>query len=263
VSGHVKRIKARQVHLGADHLLREDLAALRSKVALSCRILGNAGLADFLGHVSARVPRTDRVLIRARGSEAGSMLATTAREILEVTLEGEPARKEEGLRPPMETPIHTRIYRARNDVGSVVHVHAPAPVLFSLVNLPILPVFNQGMELAGEGIPLYPKNSLVTTSRAGDELAASLGRRSSCLMFAHGVVTVGRTVEEATVRALRLETIAKMNFYARLLGKPRVIPPRDRAVSKAVLDGEVRGEWSYQVEMLGSERRSRRGGGLL
>jgi L-ribulose-5-phosphate 4-epimerase len=238
--------------------LTEDVAELRRKVALSCSVLGNAGLADFLGHVSARVPGMERVLIRARGSDAGSMLATTAREILEVTMDGKPVGKERRLRPPLETPIHTQIYRAREDVGSVVHVHSQLPVIFSLVNLPILPVFNQGVELASEGIPVYPKNSLVTTSGAGDELAASLGRKMSCVMFAHGIVTVGRTVEEATVRAFRLETIAKMNFYARLLGRPRSISPKDREVSKATLESEIQGEWRYQVEMLEAMRRKRR-----
>jgi 3,4-dihydroxyphthalate decarboxylase len=238
--------------------LKEAVAGLRDKVALSCRILGNAGLADFLGHVSARVPGTDKVLIRARGSDAGSMLATTAKEILEVSLDGNAVRKEARLRPPLETPIHTRIYKARKDVGSVVHVHAQAPVIFSLVDLPILPLFNQGMELANEGIPVYPNNSLVTTASAGDALAASLGHKMSCIMFAHGIVTVGRTVEEATVRTFRLETVAKMNFLARLLGRPRAVPPMGRVVGRAILDGEIRGEWGYQVEMLEATKRTRR-----
>jgi 3,4-dihydroxyphthalate decarboxylase len=237
--------------------LTEGAAELRKKVALSCRILGNAGLADFLGHVSARIPRTGNVLIRARGTEAGSMLATTTKEVLEITMSGDPVRRVGKTRPPLETPIHTQIYSARKDVGSVVHVHAQAPVAFSLVNLPILPIFNQGIELASEGIPVYQRNSLVTTPNAGDELAAALGGKMSCILFAHGIVTVGRTVEEATVRALRLETIAKMNIYARLLGSPRAIPPKDRQVSRGTIESEIRGEWRYQAEML--DARGRRG----
>ena len=177
------------------------------------------------------------------------MLATTTSQILTVTPDGKPLGKATALKPPIETPIHTRILLARKDVTSVVHVHAPTPVIFSMVDLPILPVFNQGMELAAEGIPIYPKNGLVSTAERGDELAAALGPKTSCIMFAHGIVTVGKTVEEATMRALRLETIAKMNLHARLLGGPKTIKAESLEIDETRVELEIRGEWNYQVEM--------------
>jgi L-ribulose-5-phosphate 4-epimerase len=236
--------------------LGESVAELKRKVALACRILGNTGIADYLGHVSARIPGTDHVLIRARGLDAGSMISTSAKEILDVTLGGKTSGRGSKLRPPIETPIHTRIYLARKDVGSVVHVHAAAPVVLSLVDLPILPVFNQGIELAIEGIPVYPRNGLVSTPQEGEELASALGQKMSCILFAHGIVTVGRTVEEATVRALRLDKIAKMNLYARQIGELKAAPPGGLKVDMATVESEIRGEWNYQVEML----KSRTGG---
>ena len=232
--------------------------SLRKKVALACRILGNAGLADFLGHVSARVPGTDRVLIRARGLDAGSMASTSEKEVLDISLDGKARGGASRLRPPIETPIHTQVYLARKDVFSVVHVHARAPVVFSLVDLPILPVFNQGIELAAEGVPVYPRNGLVATRQEGDELASTLGRKMSCILYAHGIVTVGRTVEEATVRALRLDRIAKMNLYARLIGEPKPAPPGGLRVDMAAGEAETGGEWNYQVGLLKGAGRGRR-----
>ena len=229
--------------------MNEGVRELKRKVALACRILGNAGIADFLGHVSSRIPGTNQLLIRGRGVEAGSMLATSTSQILTVSPDGKPLERTT-LKPPIETPIHTRILLARKDVASVVHVHAPTPVVFSLVDSPILPIFNQGMELAAEGIPIYPKNGLVSTVERGDQLAAALGSKMSCIMFAHGIVTVGKTVEEATMRALRLETIARMNLYARLLGGPKRLRAEDLELDKTRVELEIRGEWNYQVEML-------------
>jgi L-ribulose-5-phosphate 4-epimerase len=228
--------------------LSESVADHRRKVALACRILGNVGIADYLGHVSARIPGTDHVLIRARGLDAGSMASTSAKDILDITLDGKPRGRGAKLRPPIETPIHTRVYLARNDVASVVHVHAQVPVVFSLVDLPILPLFNQGIELASEGVPVYPRNGLVSTPERGDELASALGRKMSCILFGHGIVTVGKSVEEATVRALRLDKIAKMNLYARTIGDPKA--PGSPEVNMAAVDSEIKGEWNYQVEML-------------
>ena len=234
----------------------ENVAELRRKVALACRILGNTGIADFLGHISARIPRTDHVLIRARGLDAGSMVSTSVKEILDITLDGKAHGRSSKLRPPIETPIHTRIYLARKYVASVVHVHAATPVVFSLVDLPILPIFNQGIELATEGIPVYLRNGLVATPQEGDELASTLGQKMSCILFAHGIVTVGRTVEEATVRALRLDRIAEMNLHARQIGELKAEPPGGLKVDMAAVEEEIRGEWNYQEEML----RSRTGG---
>lgn len=238
--------------------MNETAAGLKKKVALSCRILGNAGLADFLGHVSARIPGTDHVLIRARGLDAGSMASTSENEILDITLDGKVRGRASKLRPPIETPIHTQAYLARDDVGSVVHVHAPAPVVFSLVDVPILPLFNQGMELAAEGVPVYPRNGLVATRQEGDELASALGQKMSCILYAHGIVTVGRTVEEATVRALRLDKIAKMNLYARLVGEPKPAPPGGVKVDMAAVEAEIGAEWDYQAGLLNGGARRRR-----
>ena len=178
------------------------------------------------------------------------MASTSAKEVLDITLDGRPAGGGSKLRPPIETPIHTRLYLARKDVGGVVHVHAQIPVVFSLVDLPILPLFNQGIELAAEGVPVYPRNGLVSSPERGDELASVLGGKMSCVLYAHGIVTVGKTVEEATVRALRLDKISKMNLYARMVGVPKAARPAELEVNMTAVESETRGEWDYQVEML-------------
>ena len=58
-----------------------DIRALREKIALGCRILAKLELVDYLGHVSARVPGTDQVLIRARGAEQGNQLHMTYKQV--------------------------------------------------------------------------------------------------------------------------------------------------------------------------------------
>ena len=238
--------------------LSGGIAELKDTVALACRILGNAGMADFLGHVSARIPPTARVLIRSRGLDAGSMASTSSKEILDITLDGDAGGKKQKLRPPIETPLHTQIYRARHDVASVVHVHAVAPVIFSLTGIPILPIFNQGIELASEGVPVYLRNGLVATRERGDELAAALGSNMSCILLGHGIVTVGRTVEEATIRAFRLDRIARVNLYARVIGEPKGAPPGGWEVDADAVEAEIRGEWNYQKEKLEASSRRRR-----
>ena len=95
------------------------------------------------GHVSARIPGTDRVLIRARGPGELGVRYTTAKQIIEVDFDGKADRQpsEAGLESPIEVFIHTAIYRARPEVNAVVHVHPPTVVLFTICNKPLLPLY--------------------------------------------------------------------------------------------------------------------------
>ncbi|HXF35467.1 MAG TPA: hypothetical protein VN603_12925, partial [Candidatus Acidoferrales bacterium] len=64
-----------------------EVKKLRERVALGCRVLAKLELVDYLGHVSARVPGTDFVFIRARGAEQGNQLHMTAEQVTLVDLE--------------------------------------------------------------------------------------------------------------------------------------------------------------------------------
>ena len=67
-----------------------DLSKLRELVAQSCRVLGKLNLTkEPSGHVSARVPGEDRVLIKARGPEESGLRFVSARDI--ITVDGVPA----------------------------------------------------------------------------------------------------------------------------------------------------------------------------
>jgi len=52
---------------------RNGVGELKVQVAEGCRIPARLGLADYLGHVSARVPGTNYVLIKARGVDPGNL----------------------------------------------------------------------------------------------------------------------------------------------------------------------------------------------
>ena len=60
-----------------------DLSQLRELVARSCRVLGKLNLTkEPSGHVSARVPGTDKILIKARGPEESGISALSPLKIL-------------------------------------------------------------------------------------------------------------------------------------------------------------------------------------
>ncbi len=87
------------------------------------------------GNISARIPETDRVLIKPSGVPLGFL---KAEDLIVVDLDGN--RVEGELAPSIETPLHTAIYRVRSDVQGVVHTHAPFSTAFGIAGTEIIPL---------------------------------------------------------------------------------------------------------------------------
>ena len=132
---------------------RKEITTLKEKVALGNRIVFHQGLADYHGHVSARILGTRKFLIKPMLVPLG---AVTGGDILTVDIDeykkvceenwAKSHKKRNVTRmkvPPRETMIHAAIYESRSDVNSVVHTHQPLATAFSVAGVPILPIYNQ------------------------------------------------------------------------------------------------------------------------
>jgi ribulose-5-phosphate 4-epimerase/fuculose-1-phosphate aldolase len=198
-----------------------DLAWERRTVALGCRVLAHRGLAeDVLGHVSLRVG-DDRMLLRCRGPREHGLLFTTDDDIRLVDLGGRGELAGE-YAVPNELPIHAELLRARPDVNAIVHAHPPSVLVAALAELPLRPVFGAynipAMRMAAAGIPVYPRAVLIRRPDLAQEMIAAMGDSPVCVLRGHGVTTTGESVEQAVVRALNLDVLAKVNLDLARLG---------------------------------------------
>lgn len=241
-----------------------EIDELRARVAQACRVLGRLEITESaFGHVSARIPGTDRILIRARGPSELGVRFTTDSQIMEVDLDGKLVAGEPGLAVPIEVFIHTEVYRARPEVGAVTHVHPETVMLFTICDVPLLPLFGAfdppAMQLALDGIPTFDRSLLIADPALGRDLAAAMGKANVCLMRGHGITTAGGTIEEAALAAIRLNTLATVNYRARLLGTPRPIAPEEQEAFRdlerdAASAGPARARalWRYYVALTAS-----------
>lgn len=235
---------------------------LRQRVAQACRVLGKLDLAEAAtGHVSARIPGTDHILIRARGPGELGVRFTTVDQVVEVGLDGKLIHSEDAaLEVPIEVFIHTAVYRQRQDVQSVVHVHPPTVVLFTICDKPLLPLYGafdpSGAQMALAGIPTYPRSILISNPKLGDDLVTAMGSARVCLMRGHGITSIGPSIEEAALEAITLNNLATMNYRARLLGDPQPIPDEDQAIFREMAarsagrsSGRAMALWRYYVAL--------------
>lgn len=237
-----------------------DLLQLRELVARSCRILGKLDLTkEPSGHVSARIPGQEKMLIKARGPGESGLRFVTAADIITCDFAGKKVEGADGLESPQEVFIHTWLYRTRPEIQSVVHVHPATVVLFTICNKPLLPLFGAydptGLRLVMEGLSAYRRSITVSNEKLGEEFAQAMGQKQACVMRGHGITTAGESVEEATLTAIKLNDLATMNYRASLLGNPEPIPQEDIDVIMGSRPGRRRpvhsaSSWRYYCRLL-------------
>lgn len=187
-------------------------------------ILANENILDFFGHVSARSAKNPDHFFMPR---AMAPALVTRADIVEVGLDCKPVAAN-APRLNGERFIHCGIYRARPDVGSVIHTHDLAVIPFGLTKIPLRPVVAQAGFLPPQ-TPLFEvrdhnggdarRGMLVLDDKLGDALARTLGPHPVVLMRGHGEAVVGRSVREATVRALYTHIDALAQHAALAIGQ--------------------------------------------
>lgn len=233
--------------------MAEDTAAdpeeqrARRLVTASSTIQYRLGLIDYLGHTSMRLAGESRYLIKPKHSPSVRAMDSLGPDDL-IVVDDEGVSAGSG-RPPAEVFIHTEIFKRRPDVNVVVHTHQPLAVTMGVLEAPIHPLLHVQSPLVAEPVPLWPCSLLVTDQDLGGQLADALGDAPVAHLQGHGIVSVGATIEEATVNAIHLEQLAKINLEVLKTGHaPRVIPPEEierLGRHLAPLDGR----WAYYASV--------------
>lgn len=183
-----------------------DEASIADLITAS-HMLANEGILDSFGHVSTRSSKNPDHFYMPR---AMAPALITRADIVELGLDCKPI-KHDAPRLNGERYIHCQIYKARSDVKSVIHSHDLAVIPFGIAGVSLKPVVAQAGFLPPE-TPLFEireanatekkRGMLVNNAHLGDALAKKLAGDPVILMRGHGETVVGRSVREATVRAL-------------------------------------------------------------
>lgn len=120
--------------------------------------------------------------------------------------------------PSCEMPMHLACYRARSDIKAVMHVHPPFAIGLGCAGVKLKALFPDFVVLIGEELPLLPY-LLPGSEILGKKVREVLKNNSAVLLQNHGLVTVGKNLREAFLRAEIIEEAAKIYFISCLLGK--------------------------------------------
>ena len=131
-------------------------------------------------------------------------------------LEGQGAH---GIREPNPaTRFHLWVYRSRPDVNAIVHTHPPAASALAAAKVPVVVAHMDATPLFEDMVFLPEWPGLPTADREGELISASLGQSHALLLAHHGLLTAGRSVQEACFLAVFMERMARLQINAAAVG---------------------------------------------
>lgn len=221
-------------------------AALRRDIAACTRMLVHENILGYSGHVSARLPGRDALLIQPG---LRSRDEVNPEDLVVVDFEGKVLSGAENGKPPSEVFIHTEIMKARPDVGAIAHFHPETATLFTLVDdIKYAPVKNHAARWIA-GTPVHPDPSHIDSKESGRALAETLGAYEAALIRAHGAVVVAEDVRALFVDCVHFEENAEALYRAAAIGRVNPLTAEEAKSFMSSFDrawhtGKL---WSYHV----------------
>jgi L-fuculose-phosphate aldolase len=192
------------------------------------------------GNVSVRISR-DHVLITPRGFCKADV---EEHDLVLVTLDG--TRIGGRHEASSEVAMHLAAYRAREDVGAVVHAHPPVATGFAVAGLGLSGNVLPELAVQVGEVPFVPY-ATPGTEALPNAMAPWLPNYDAFLLANHGATTLGRTLTEAHQRMECIEQSANILLTARLLGRVNALGAEDVRVleaarRRALVEGPPPGE---------------------
>jgi len=210
---------------------------LTARLIQAIPVLTKENVQTGSGHLSARLPGGDTFLINPR--YAGAL--AEPEDICTVNLD---AKRLEGSGPiPIETVIHSVIYRRRPDVGAAFHSHPRYGILLGLLDIGYV-AFTRESGLFADGVPVFPSSKGINTVEMADKLADTLGDHYAVFLKGHGVVVVGPNVEATAVASIQFENACYNQLFMMQFTKPEPLGDMSHGLSGARMENPYRA-WPF------------------
>jgi L-fuculose-phosphate aldolase len=170
------------------------------------------------GNVSARIPGEEKIAITPSQIPYDIMKVD---DILIVGFDEEILLGK--LKPSTETKMHIAVYKARSDVGGVIHTHSPFASALSCVGGKIPPLLDEQTVFLGGDISTAPY-ALAGTADIGANAAQALNERDGTMLSNHGTICCGKNLDDALRNAILVEKLAMIYITAKTIGEIIPVP---------------------------------------
>ena len=205
-------------------------ATWETLVEAGIRLSRSGLIAGSEGNISVRLD-DGSIMITPSGLRKGSLGSNDA-VLVDSAGQVEPGQR----RPSSDLAMHLFLYRRRPDVRACVHSHAPHATSFALAGSGLPDDLLAEMAVTTGSVPLVPYATQGTQAVA-QALEPFVENHDAFLLSNHGLVTIGRNLDEAMMRHEIVEHCARITHLARQLGKVRPIAKGEMAKLRKMREG--------------------------
>lgn len=197
---------------------------IKEKLAAAYRMFALKNMDDLTyTHLSSRSESGNSFFIQPFGLQFSEVCASN---LLEVSFDGGVISGNEAQYNSTGYIIHGSIYKKRNDIMSIFHLHTHAGVAVSAMKEGLLPISQFALHFYDK-IGYHKYNSLSLTNDQGEDIIRDLGKYYVLFLENHGTLVSGKTIEEAMFFSHHLEQACKVQVMLSAVLDKVLIPSQD------------------------------------
>lgn len=160
------------------------------------------------GNLSARLPESNRMLVKPSGFTYGSL---SEENLIVVDFEGNLI--EGNYKPTRESVLHGNIYKKYPSIGGIVHTHSPYSIMCSLSFDKIENITMHTKLKLKDSIPIVDVTTMVVTEDEMGKIYTVMDKNpeiKAIILEGHGIVAFGKDAIDAEQTAELIEETAKI-----------------------------------------------------
>jgi len=224
--------------------VEEERLHRKQRLAAAFRMFSRAGFDEGVaGHITARDPEhTDHFWVNPFGMHFSQIRVS---DLILVNDRGEVV---EGGRPVNAAAfaIHSQVHKARPDVIAAAHAHSLYGKSWSSLGRLLDPITQDACAFYGDHALFDDYTGVVLDTEEGRRISAALGPRKAVILRNHGLLTVGRSVDEAAWWFLTMERSCQAQLLAEAAGTPVLIDDAAAELTASQVGSQVAGWFSFQ-----------------
>jgi ribulose-5-phosphate 4-epimerase/fuculose-1-phosphate aldolase len=224
--------------------VEEERLHRKQRLAASFRLFARFGYDEgAAGHITVRDPeRTDHFWVNPFGMHFGHI------RVSDLILVDEKGEVVEGNHPVNTAAfaIHSRIHAARPEVVAAAHSHSMYGKTWSSLGRLLDPITQDACAFYQDHNLFDDYTGVVYETSEGDRIAQALGGGKAVILRNHGLLTVGRSVDEAAWWFITMDRSCRAQLMAEAAGNPIPIAHEHALVARSQVGNNLVGWFQFQ-----------------
>jgi ribulose-5-phosphate 4-epimerase/fuculose-1-phosphate aldolase len=224
--------------------VEEERQHRKERLAAAFRLFGRFGFDEGVaGHITARDPEhEDMFWVNPFGMSFSHIRVS---DLILVNDKGEVVEGTAVVNGAAFA-IHSQVHAARPDVIAAAHSHSIYGKSWSTLGRLLDPLTQDACAFYEDHAVFDDYTGVVLDPEEGKRIAHALGEKKAIILRNHGLLTVGRSVEEAAWWFITMERSCQAQLLAEAAGKPVLIDADRAALTATQVGGHLAGWFSFQ-----------------